>query len=532
MEKNILIVFIVTILVLIGINLFHKEDTYNLKLEKLKVKYSQKKVPPVDHSKHEILRKEFNSPQEVTEACISCHTERHKEVMASSHWNWERVAYIEGRGARAIGKKNLLNNFCIGSKSNEQACAKCHIGFGMTNDEFNFENARNVDCMVCHDNSEEYLKGSALAGYPDKSVNLHKVAQSVGAPKRSNCGSCHFYSGGGNNVKHGDLEEALISTDRNIDVHMASNGMDMECVTCHTAENHKMLGKLYSVSSENVNRSTCEQCHTPFPHSKSLLNKHTAKVSCQACHIPSYAKVNATKMSWKWSEAGKLKNGKPYYEEDEYGNHIYLSIKGEFTWEKDIIPDYIWFNGTADHYILGDTITSVPIQMNTLNGSHDDEQSKIVPVKIHRGDQIYDRKNNYLVQPKLYSSQEGDSAFWKDFSWGKASEAGMKRIGLPFSGDFAFVETEMYWPVNHMVAPKENAVTCIECHRRNGGRLASLSGFYMPGRDQNKFIDTFGIILIIFSFTGVIGHACMRVIFSIKRGKNSENEERFLWKKY
>jgi hypothetical protein len=79
-------------------------------------------------------------------------------------------------------------------------------------------------------------------------------------------------------------------------------------------------------------------------------------------------------MSWKWSKAGKLKDGKPFHEEDTYGNHTYLSTKGEFTWGKDIIPDYIWFNGTADHYILGDTITSIPVQMNTLNGSHDDEQ--------------------------------------------------------------------------------------------------------------------------------------------------------------
>jgi hypothetical protein len=34
----------------------------------------------------------------------------------------------------------------------------------------------------------------------------------------------------------------------------------------------------------------------------------------------------------------------------------------------------------------------------------------------------------------------------------------MKSVGLPFSGDIGFVETEMYWPVNHMVAPKEQAV--------------------------------------------------------------------------
>lgn len=36
----------------------------------------------VDHTRFEELQKEFATPQEVTEACIACHNERHKEVMA------------------------------------------------------------------------------------------------------------------------------------------------------------------------------------------------------------------------------------------------------------------------------------------------------------------------------------------------------------------------------------------------------------------------------------------------------------------
>ncbi len=126
------------------------------------------------------LNRVFKTPQEVTEACLTCHTETHKEIMASSHWNWERAAYVEGRGISSAGKKNVMNNFCLGTSSNEQTCAKCHIGFGMTNNHFDFENARNVDCMVCHDNSEAYLKGASMAGYPDRSVNLEEVAQHVG----------------------------------------------------------------------------------------------------------------------------------------------------------------------------------------------------------------------------------------------------------------------------------------------------------------------------------------------------------------
>jgi hypothetical protein len=59
--------------------------------------------------------------------------------MNSAHWNWERISYIEGRGVAAAGKKNVLNNFCLGAQSNELSCAKCHIGFGMTNNHLIFK---------------------------------------------------------------------------------------------------------------------------------------------------------------------------------------------------------------------------------------------------------------------------------------------------------------------------------------------------------------------------------------------------------
>jgi octaheme c-type cytochrome (tetrathionate reductase family) len=520
MFKPVVTVILTVVALLILLNFIQEDEYHNLKLEKLKQEYAIKPVSSVDHSKLEALNKTFNSPQEVTEACISCHTERHKEIMNSSHWNWERISYVEGRGISATGKKNVLNNFCIGSKTNEQSCAKCHIGYGMTdNDAYDYNNARNVDCMVCHDNSEDYHKGSALAGYPDRSVNFTEVAKSVGSPKKMNCGSCHFYGGGGNNVKHGDLEEALMATTRDIDVHMAANGMDMSCTDCHTAENHQILGKLYTVSSTNTQRATCEQCHTSTPHFDNILNRHNAKVSCQTCHIPTYAKVNSTKMEWKWSTAGKLKEGEPYELDDSLGNHTYLSMKGDFKWERNVKPDYIWFNGTADHYVLGDQITSNPVQMNTLFGSHDEDESKIIPVKIHKGDQIYDKVHNLLIQPKLYSEKKGDSAFWQDFNWDNAARAGMERIGLPYSGEYAFIETEMYLPVNHMVAPKSEALGCAECHTREKGRLANLEGFYLPGRDYNKPLETGAHFLIIASLIGVLLHSLIRVLVALRRKK-------------
>jgi octaheme c-type cytochrome (tetrathionate reductase family) len=521
MKKIVLVLTLFGIIILAAVA-FLKTGSYEpTQLMKLKEEYPKKYSPSVDHKKFAVLNEKFSSPQEVTETCISCHTERHLEVMQSNHWNWEREEYIEGRGIVSIGKKNVVNNFCIGIEGNEQSCAKCHIGFGMTNTGFSYTDAKNIDCLVCHDKTETYVKGNDLAGLPDPSLDLNLISQNVGKPKRSNCGVCHFFGGGGNNVKHGDLEKSMFEPSRDVDVHMAVEGANMECIACHTTEKHNILGKMYSLSSMNRNRGLCEDCHTQNPHYADILNEHTVKVACQTCHIPTYAKVNATKTSWDWSTAGRLRNGLPYEEDDADGNHTYLSIKGSFEWGKNLKPEYVWFNGTADHYLLGEVFddTTKALKINTLNGSYNDFDSKIIPVKIHRAVQPYDPVLKVLIQPKLFADKKGEGAFWQDFNWRRASEVGMKDVSLDFSGEVGFMRTEMYWPVNHMVSTKELTVQCNECHTRENSRLANLTDFYMPARDYSSVVETTGISIILLTIFGVFIHGAIRIFSSRKMKK-------------
>ncbi|MAT57735.1 MAG: cytochrome C [Ignavibacteriae bacterium] len=521
MRKILLALTFLAIIIITAISVMKSDIYYPPKVVDLKEKYSAAEKPTVDHSKFAILDQHFDKPQDVTEACVTCHNTRDQEIMQSSHWNWERPEYIEGRGIVYLGKKNAVNNFCIGTQTNEQACAKCHIGFGMSEEGFTFTDKANIDCMVCHDNSGTYIKAQNKSGYPDPALNLNEIAQHIGKPTRDNCGVCHFFGGGGNNVKHGDLEMSMFTPDRSIDVHMAVEGANLICVDCHTTENHQMKGKIYSLSSMNVNRSTCEQCHTETPHEDNILNEHTIKVACQTCHIPAYAKANSTKMYWDWSTAGKLKDGKPYTEEDSLGNHTYMSIKGSFEWGNNLTPDYVWFNGTADHYLLGDEIkdTTKPLVLNQLHGAYGDFNSKIIPVKIHKAKQIYDPVNKLLIQPHLWDEKKGEGAYWVDFNWNEASEYGMSRIGLPYSGEYDFIETEMYWPINHMVAPKEESLSCESCHSRENSRLANLTDFYMPGRDYNSYVEFFGKLIIILTLLGVLTHGAIRVFIAKKNNK-------------
>ncbi|HPU23212.1 MAG TPA: cytochrome C, partial [Candidatus Kapabacteria bacterium] len=307
MKKTIGLILIFLLPVLIVYLLFFEPEYKPTKLELLKQSMQQKKKPSVDHSKFAELNKKFERPQDVTKTCISCHNKRDIEVMATSHWRWLIDEYMEGRGIISLGKRNAINNHCISIGGSEGSCNRCHIGYGYDSKNFDFTKAENIDCLSCHDNSGLYEKEKEAAGYPKSNLDFTKIAQSVGRPKMDNCGYCHFNGGGGNNSKHGDLEEALYTANREVDVHLARDGANFECVDCHKAENHNIKGRLYTVASMNRNRLLCEDCHSDAPHSESIINEHTTKVACQTCHIPTYAKVNQTKTFWDWSKAGKLK---------------------------------------------------------------------------------------------------------------------------------------------------------------------------------------------------------------------------------
>ncbi|MEZ4581357.1 MAG: cytochrome c3 family protein [Caldilineaceae bacterium] len=185
---------------------------------------------------------------------------------------------------------------------------------------FDFSNGDNVDCLVCHDNSGGYAKGQA--GNPVEGVDLLAVAQSVGAPTRENCGSCHFNGGGGNGVKHGDLDESLYFPDAYLDVHMGE--YDFLCTDCHQATDHNIKGRSISVSVDDANQVYCTDCHDQNLHEDERINAHTDTVACQTCHVPAVALKEPTKTYWDWSTAGR-----DDIEEDHY---TYLKIKGSFVY--------------------------------------------------------------------------------------------------------------------------------------------------------------------------------------------------------
>ncbi len=437
-------------------------------------------------------------------------------------------------------------------QSNWCRCTSCHAGYGWKDKDFDFTSQENVDCLVCHDTTGTYRKFPTARGHPAyeekkfkgkvfKPVDLRKVALKVGATSRTTCGRCHFYGGGSDGVKHGDLDSSLFKASKALDVHMDVKGLNYSCTACHVTKAHQISGRIYSQPAPNKHqlalpkddgeRLACESCHSRTPHKKKeVLNHHTDKVACQTCHIPRYARGGVfTKMWWDWSTAGKLdKNGKAIVKKDEHGNIIFLSKKGDMGWAQDVEPEYYWYNGSMGYFRASDKIppenepnavNAASLEINSLKGDYEDPKARIFPFKVMRGKQPYDPENRILVIPHLFG-KKGTGAYWGEYNWEKAAAVGMREAGLPFSGKIDFIETDMYWPITHMVAPKEQALSCEECHSRNG-RLANLDGFYLPGRDRWNMLDRLAWAALGLTLLGILLHAGLRFVGTGRKGGQS-----------
>ncbi len=417
----------------------------------------------VDHK--DIVKGVFKTGQDVTRACLACHPDAARDLMKTTHWTWESKAQrVPWRDQPVtIGKINQINNFCIGTQGNENKCMACHAGYGWESGRaLQQARAENVDCLACHADPATYDKG--LYGNPAPAVDLLAAARSVRATTRENCGKCHFDGGGGNGVKHGDLDESLYFPNRALDVHMGGRH-NLQCSDCHTTHRHQILGRMVADNFEidPAEQASCEQCHQGLVHRDQRIGTHLKAVACQTCHIPAIAREEPTKVSWDWSQAGRTDRADDHY--------TYLKIKGEFSYASNFAPTYLWFNGSNEYrYLLGDPVRKDgPTYINKPAGSIRDPQARIFPFKKHVAKQPYDTVNGYLLQPVT----SGAGGFWTSFDWNRAFELSVPVTGLAYSGRHGFAETVMYWPSTHMVQSADQALQCDACHAADGrpGRL-------------------------------------------------------------
>jgi len=427
----------------------------------------------VDHSQY--VKGPFKDGPSVTKVCLGCHAKQAEDFAKTSHWKWQgpTKGHVKGleKSDKEYGKANMINNFCTSVQGGpngmvHEACAKCHAGYGWTTTKFDFKDTGKIDCLVCHAQKGDYIRKNAKD--IDEFTDLEVAAKSVGLPKRQHCGTCHFKGGGGDAVKHGELDTTLNNPTKSLDVHMgstATGGLDMSCQECHKTKNHSISGASTMMATYD-GRVLCEDCHTGAmaPHKKSkngaILNNHLGTVACQTCHIPTFARGQAVRMSWDWSFTGK--HVEP---EKKDGLEVFRKSEGVFTWGKNVVPTYAWYNGKIDRYMEGQKIKDPKsvVFISRPDGDIQDKTAKIYPFKVFTGKQPMDAKFKYLNIFQQYKS------LWVDYNWEKALKRGAEGSGLPYSGKFQFVKTANYILATHQVAPKEEALACGQCHM--GGRM-------------------------------------------------------------
>ncbi|KDA55082.1 hypothetical protein EG19_00225 [Thermoanaerobaculum aquaticum] len=413
---------------------------------------------------------------EGTKTCLSCHEKEAKSFFRSQHYQWrgQTPNLVNARGQR-LGKINTINDFCTNPRASwigvvknsrgeaiSEGCSKCHAGLGlMPSEQETPEQLANIDCLICHAQGyQRDLYPDGQGGWVWKPVlwknqeGLDAVAKRIGMPTRNTCLRCHAGSGGGPNFKRGDLEYALADTTRDFDVHMGTDGANLQCIDCHKGEDHRVRGRGSDLSGTDFPAKplSCDDgtCHDSRPHPAEVLNLHAQRVACPTCHIPTFAKADATDMVRDWS--------KPAYnqEADKWSATI------EFA--KDVKPVYAWFNGTTWAQLPGEPVKLQPdgtVGMMLPQGSRKDPKARIYPFKLHRGVMPVLEGKNYILPIAV-------EEFFAEGEIHKAIQHAAEEMYGVKDARYGWVKTKRYMGIYHEVVPKEKALTCLDCHGPNG----------------------------------------------------------------
>jgi hypothetical protein len=499
----------------------------------------------------------------VTAECIKCHSIDAAQMAGSAHFKWLGPTTLVD-GDAALGKKNNINNFCIGVASNEKRCTQCHAGYG---DDTNWTTSgatydytgdlalQRVDCLICHADIKATGYGKITNNWgaaemqtsatcspacsgatpicvdpgtgpvcvaKDTPKMLKAAAKSVGTPDRLNCGFCHFYAGGADNVKMGDLGSPLKAPTMALDVHMgstATGGQGLVCVDCHVTQQHRIFGAGVSIGVDE-GRTACTDCHVAADHPAVLTfatddptkaaqtAKHLAAIACQTCHVPTFSRGRPTKMDWDWSTAGvkEASVGAIVYTMASGATvtlNTYDWMKGTFVWQPDVTPAYRWADGKGSHMTTADAFTAVgddedPIVLAAPTATSATVGAKISPFKEMKATQPALADKSHVLVPKLFgpggfwflgadgvsctnpadvtpdkvpcnATAEQLQAVWNDVLARGAIAAGQLPAASTLAdADWFWAKTRMYMNINHEVAPKATALgagsSCTACH--------------------------------------------------------------------
>jgi hypothetical protein len=424
---------------------------------------------------------------EGTKTCLECHEEEAKTFFSTRHYQWRGGTPDPEGGefyekAETLGKLTTINDFCtapgyqwIGKVHNAdgkvmaKGCSACHAGLGeMPGSEPTRAQLENMDCLICHASGyRRDLYATDHGGWEWRPIlyknqeGMDSVSKRISLPDRTMCLRCHSSSGGGPNYKRGDIEYILADPDYEHDIHMSSTkegGQDMWCIDCHADDTHthRVIGRGVDLAANDrpdVSLDCGSQCHTEQRHENADIDKH-GRLACQTCHIPEFARDDATDMFRDWSNL--------HYDEEK-GKHMYYQ-----ELEYDVEPVYAWYNGDRFALQPGDPVRRTPdgnVAMILPEGDRDDPEAKIAPFKLHRGRLPVLKKEQWLAPlttEELYVHGDPEQAVIDGVKHWYGKEIG--------ADDYTWEDTIRYMGIYHAIPPVEDALQCADCHTE-GGRM-------------------------------------------------------------
>nr|MDA8163454.1 hypothetical protein [Desulfobacteraceae bacterium] len=425
----------------------------------------------------------YEGPQ----TCIACHPSAGTDMLNSLHMQWKGATpELINTNGESLGKAvGGINTFCTYAMSSKGACFNCHLR--LDGNAPHAPSVNDIDCLMCHNDTYQrkfvadpnnaetvvdwtgvtrtfifglmdidgnYVTEPDYANMPP-GTTMVQLAQNVHKPTRQSCLRCHAKAGGGDWTKRGDMGMSTAAPTVAQDVHMSPDvgGANLTCASCHAEAGHKIGGRGIDLRETEAADPKCTDCHSSAPHSNADYNRHATngRVSCQACHIRTYAKGGSTEMSRNWLN--------PVW------NPTFCNGQGGWIGEElrasNVKPEYRWFDGTSYVYNIGETIlpsADGTYTMARANGRIFDGVSKIVPIKNHRTVMPL-HQSGVLIPPAIYwMFMTGD--------FDQAVQKGMEDQGL--TGSYTMVNANAEMLITHGVDPASSAPTCSECHSYTG----------------------------------------------------------------
>ena len=234
------------------------------------------------------------------------------------------------------------------------------------------------------------------------------------APTRDNCGKCHFDGGGGNNVKHGDLDESLLFPSAELDVHMGEH--NFLCTDCHTTEDHADQGQAAGRQLHHRPRKSRWPAPTATPpdlHDDERINCTRRQRRLPDLPHPGHGAQGP--------DQGLPGTGPPPARICPRITTPISRSRARSSTKRTYQPTYKWFNGNADYrYLLGDTIRPDAADADEPAGRQTSTTPtpRSSPSRCTSPTSPTTYGNNTLLQPVT----AGEDGFWSEFDWDKAFE--------------------------------------------------------------------------------------------------------------